>query len=51
MRILFNAAAVGRLGRAEAESLLSDLEERSTLWMSGKVKRAARDGLARIYEG
>lgn len=49
--ILLYAAAVGRLGRAEAESLLSDLEERSTLWMSGKVKRAARDGLARIFEG
>jgi predicted nucleic acid-binding protein len=48
--ILLYAAAVGRLGRAEAETKLSDLEERSTLWMSGKVKRAARDGLARIFE-
>jgi predicted nucleic acid-binding protein len=48
--ILLHSAVAGRLGRAEAESLLSDLEERSTLWMSGKVKRAARDALARIFE-
>ncbi len=49
--ILLYTAAIGRLDRAQAESKLFDLEEHSTLWMSGKVKRAARDALARILEG
>ncbi len=46
--VLF-AAAVGKLGEAEATRTLEDLEERSTLWMSSRVKRAAREAIAAIF--
>jgi hypothetical protein len=43
------AAAVGKLGEADATRTLEDLEERSTLWMSSRVKRAAREAIAAIF--
>ena len=46
--VLF-AAAAGHIDQATAEKALSDLETRSTLWMSGKVKHAARQALAKIF--
>jgi predicted nucleic acid-binding protein len=46
--VLF-AAAVGKLGEADATRTLEDLEERSTLWMSSRVKRAAREAIAAIF--
>ena len=47
--ILLHASATGHLDRDEALSKLSDLEHRSTLWMSAKVRDAALHGLLRIY--
>jgi predicted nucleic acid-binding protein len=46
--ILF-AAAVGRLDEAEAHRMLDELENRSTLWMSSRVKQAAREAIAAIF--
>lgn len=47
--ILLSAAATGQIDRAEAERKLADLEHRSTLWMSAKVRQAALKALDRIY--
>ncbi|MFN0079976.1 MAG: hypothetical protein ACKVY0_26215 [Prosthecobacter sp.] len=46
--VLFGAAA-GHIDQTTAEKVLSDLESRSTLWMSGKVRRTAREALAKIF--
>ncbi|MFN0079979.1 MAG: hypothetical protein ACKVY0_26230 [Prosthecobacter sp.] len=46
--VLFGAAA-GHIDQTTAEMVLSDLESRSTLWMSGKVRRTARKALARMF--
>ncbi len=46
--VLF-AAAVGKLGEAEANRTLDDLENRSTLWMSSRVKQASREAIAAIF--
>lgn len=46
--VLF-AAAVGKLGEAEANHTLDDLEDRSTLWMSSRVKQAARETITAIF--
>jgi predicted nucleic acid-binding protein len=47
--IVIHAAATGQMDRAEAESKLSDLEHRSTLWMSARVRHAALQALFQIY--
>lgn len=47
--VLLHAAAVGHLNHDDAMGRLSDLECRSTLWMSAKVKNAARLALSRIF--
>ncbi len=46
--VLYNAAA-GHLNYATALNTLTNLEQRSTLWMSAKVKRAANDALSQIF--
>ena len=46
--VLF-AAASGHLDQTIAGKVMSDLETRSTLWMSGKVRRSAREALAKIF--
>lgn len=47
--VVLYAAAVGRLGEAEAKRALDDLENRSTLWMSSRVKQAAREAITEIF--
>lgn len=47
--VILYAAAHGHLTRHEAESALSALETRSTLWLSSRVKKAARDALDQIF--
>lgn len=46
--ILF-AAASGHLDQMTALKVIDDLEHHSTLWMSAKVKQAARLAVARIF--
>jgi predicted nucleic acid-binding protein len=46
--VLF-AAAFGHLDRAGCLQILNDLEQHSTLWMSAKVKGAARDAVSQIF--
>lgn len=46
--VLF-AAASGHIDQKTAEKVLSDLENRSTLWMSGKVRRMAREALVKLF--
>lgn len=46
--VLF-AAASGHIGQTAAEMVLNDLESRSTLWMSGKVRQMAREALAKLF--
>lgn len=46
--VLF-AAASGHIDQKTAEKVLNDLESRSTLWMSGKVRQMAREALAKIF--
>lgn len=46
--VLF-AAASGHIDHATAEKVLSDLQSRSTLWMSGKVRQMAREALAKLF--
>lgn len=46
--VLF-AAASGHLDQTTAQKVLNDLEARSTLWMSGKVRRMAREALAKMF--
>lgn len=48
--VVLYAAALGKLGEAEARHMLDDLENRSTLWMSSRVKQAAREAIAAIFE-
>lgn len=47
--VLF-AAASGHLDQTTALKVINDLEHHSTLWMSAKVKQAARLAVARIFE-
>jgi predicted nucleic acid-binding protein len=47
--ILLWAAAVGHLGRIEAEAALSRLAA-SSLWVSGRVLEEARSALRRLFE-
>lgn len=46
--VLF-ASASGHLDHAACSQVLDDLEQRSTLWMSAKVKNSARAALAQIF--
>lgn len=46
--VLF-AAASGHLDKAACLQTLDDLETQSTLWMSGKVKSAARQAVSQIF--
>lgn len=46
--VLF-AAATGHVDHAGCSQILSDLEQHSTLWMSAKVKAAARNALTQIF--
>lgn len=48
--VLF-AAASGHLGQAACSQVLDGLEVNSTLWMSTKVKSAARTALAQMFAG
>lgn len=48
--VVLYAAGLGKLGEAEANHMLDDLENRSTLWMSSRVKQAAREAIATIFE-
>lgn len=47
--VLF-AAASGHIDQTTAEKVLSNLESRSTLWMSGKIRRMAREALVTLFE-
>lgn len=47
--VLLFAAASGHLGKAACLQTLDDLETQSTLWMSGKVKLAARQAVSQIF--
>lgn len=47
--VLF-AAVSGHLKHAECSQMLDALEKHSTLWMSEKVKIAARNALTKIFE-
>lgn len=49
--VVLHAAARGHLNRAASLQILSDLERRSTLWMSAKVKATARAAVSRIFDG
>ncbi len=46
--VLF-AATSGHLDKAECLQILGDLETQSTLWMSAKVKSAARQAVSQIF--
>jgi predicted nucleic acid-binding protein len=46
--VLF-AAATGHLDHIGCMKVLSDLEHHSTLWMSGRVKAAARQAVSQIF--
>jgi predicted nucleic acid-binding protein len=46
--VLF-ASALGYLDKAASLQILSDLENQSTLWMSAKVKVAARQAVLQIF--
>ncbi len=46
--VLF-AAASGCLDKAECFQILGDLEMQSTLWMSAKVKEAAKQAVAQVF--
>lgn len=48
--VILYSAVRGYLDQAAAVKILSDLEQRSTLWMSANVKAAASRGLAKIFE-
>jgi predicted nucleic acid-binding protein len=47
--IVLFAAASGHLDKAECLQILTDLEKQSTLWMSAKVKSAARQAVSQIF--
>lgn len=47
--IVLFAAASGQLDKAECLQFLTDLETQSTLWMSAKVKSAARLAVSQIF--
>ncbi|MGV3659843.1 MAG: hypothetical protein ACO1TE_06655 [Prosthecobacter sp.] len=47
--IILFAAASGILDQATSGRTLANLEQHSSLWMSSKVKAAARDALAKIF--
>ena len=47
--IVLFAAASGLLDKAECLQILTDLEMQSTLWMSAKVKSAARQAVSQIF--
>lgn len=46
--VLF-AAAAGHVDHPTCAQMLADLEQHSTLWMSAKVRTAARNALAQIF--
>ena len=48
--IILLAAARGVLARGEATEALRKLEVSSTLWLSAKVRHAAREALAEIFK-
>lgn len=48
--VVLYLAATGVLGQSKAVKVLEDLEHQSTLWMSAKVRSAARSALNKIYE-
>ena len=48
--VVLSAAARGVLGRIEAIAALERLQNRSTLWLSAKVRNEARIALDRILE-
>lgn len=47
--IVLFASASGHLDKAECLQILTDLEMQSTLWMSAKVKSAARRAVSQIF--
>jgi predicted nucleic acid-binding protein len=47
--VLLFAAAAGQLDKAECLQVLEDLETQSTLWMSAKVRAAARQAVSQIF--
>ena len=47
--VMLFAAASGHLDKAACLQTLDDLETQSTLWMSGKVKLAARQAVSQIF--
>lgn len=47
--VLLFAAASGHLDQTSCLKALEDLEKHSTLWMSAKVKAAARNAVAQIF--
>jgi len=47
--VILHAAACGHLDQTTCLQLLDGLEKRSTLWMSAKVKAAARQAAVRIF--
>lgn len=48
--VVLLAAASKHLDHASSSKILSDIEQHSTLWMSTKVKTAARNALGQIFE-
>jgi predicted nucleic acid-binding protein len=48
--VVLSAAARGALGRIEASAALERLQNRSTLWLSAKVRQEGRIALDRILE-
>lgn len=46
--VILYAAATGAMTRSDAFRTLADLERRSTLWMSARVKDSARAAISRI---
>lgn len=47
--VVLYAAAAGHLDKATCLQTLDDLERRSTLWMSAKVKAAARQAVEQMF--
>lgn len=46
--VILYAAATGAITRADAFRTLAELERRSTLWMSSRVKNSARAAISSI---
>jgi predicted nucleic acid-binding protein len=48
--VVLHAAAEGHLDQASCLGTFANLEQRSTLWMSARVKIAVRDAIAEIFK-